>query len=79
MKKLPIDFIKKAIEEKGGKLDKNWMCPTAKTKFLLACAQGHQFETTWDRVKAGHWCPYCSGNVVQERDVKNYIENKKGR
>jgi hypothetical protein len=30
MKKLPIDFIKKAIEEKGGKLDKNWMCPTVK-------------------------------------------------
>ena len=27
------------------------------------CSEGHEWETKFENVRAGQWCPQCSGNV----------------
>jgi len=49
--------IRKFVENKGGKLDKNWKYLNSKTDFSVFCAQGHEWKTNWDRLHKC-WCRY---------------------
>lgn len=48
----------------------------SKTKLLIKCPLGHEYETTFDHFKRGNRCPYCYGNVKYTiEEVKEYIES----
>lgn len=34
-----------------------------RTKLLWECEKGHSWETSFDSVKSGNWCPYCSSKA----------------
>ena len=47
----------------------------AKTKYEWQCEQGHKFETNWNNVKSGKWCPHCTNHVSKEqKEVQNFLQ-----
>lgn len=59
-KKSTIDKMHKIAEAKGGKCLAS-VYKDARSKLLWECAKGHRFKASAGNVKAGHWCPECSG------------------
>ena len=54
----PYETIKQAVESRGGIL-LTVSCSGSWTKVMVKCEKGHDFETTFDRINAGRWCPKC--------------------
>jgi len=80
--------VKKFIENRGGKLDPNWVYLNSTEKFSVSCDQGHLWLTCWNVIQSNHWCPKCSRQKIDEKrivknnydeEVKKFIENKGGK
>ena len=65
--------VREFITNKNGELDSGWKYIDSREKFWIKCSKGHKWQTMWMVVKKGHWCPYCSGNAIEEKYVKNFI------
>ncbi|KKM15363.1 hypothetical protein LCGC14_1696790, partial [marine sediment metagenome] len=50
--------IKSAVEEKGGKLLTEDCCGSL-TRIMVKCGSGHKWETCFDYINQGYWCPEC--------------------
>lgn len=73
------DDVRKYIENKGGHLPKDWKFIKSIKKFDLQCENGHSFQSCWDKIRLGHWCPYCYGNNrTEESKIKDFIKLKNG-
>ncbi len=75
----PMDEVHELARKKGGKcLSVNYV--SAKTPMIWQCAKGHVWETTFDTVQSGSWCPDCGG--VKSKTIKDAIklaESKGGK
>ena len=65
--------VKSFVNAKGGKL-LSTIYRNNKTKIRLECAQGHQWETSFNTVlNRGSWCPFCSptskGSIEEMREI----------
>jgi rubredoxin len=78
MEKLNTEWVKNGIIKKGGHVEDTFEYLGCFNKFKIICIQGHSFETTWNRIKGGSWCPYCSGKKVNEKKAREFIKNKGG-
>ena len=83
-----VNEVKKFIEKKGGVLDKDWEFVRYNKKFWLTCENDHKWETTWNVIQQGHWCPECARKAVLQRNfdsrrtedtVREYISGKEGK
>lgn len=90
--KLSITEIQDLAKKRGGKLISN-NYDNAKTKLTWLCINNHTWETTYDSVKRGTWCPVCSAGygeratkiifeeifkVPFEKDRPKWLKNKDG-
>ena len=61
--KIPYDYIKKLVEEKGGIL----LTPVYKNKdsyLKIRCKKCfYEFKITYRNIRNNHWCPKCAGKV----------------
>lgn len=55
-----------AIKKRGGDLAVEGGCPTRTYPLHVKCAQGHVFETHYDNLSRGRWCPQCGGTAPVE-------------
>lgn len=70
--------IKKIAESKGGKcLSDKYYGATAKHKFQ--CAKGHIWETGYNIVKKGSWCPVCNGKSFTLEDMRDAAAKHGGK
>lgn len=73
------EHVRKFIEDKGGKVSEEWKFNSAKSVFILKCVKRHHFYTCWDKIRIGHWCPYCfRANTSEEEKVREIMGLKKG-
>jgi phage-related protein len=71
--------VRSFIENKGGTLLPQWKYVKAVEKFEIRCKEGHHFKSHWDKIRLGHWCPYCYGNNKKDSsEIKKFIEIKGG-
>ena len=57
-RKTTYDKIKEAVDAKGGiLLTKD--CNGSLTKIDVKCSNGHEWETYFDNINQGYWCPEC--------------------
>ena len=57
-RKTPFDSIKAIVEKAGGTLlTEN--CVGSLTKIDVKCSNGHIWETYFDNINSGYWCPEC--------------------
>jgi len=54
------------IEARGGALISTTYV-SAKSKLHVRCDRGHEFETNFDRLKQGKWCPTCKSENHAQR------------
>lgn len=48
------------------------------TKLRWRCAHGHEWESTPDNIKGGHWCPTCAGVVHLSLDDMHAVAKDRG-
>ncbi len=60
LEKKTIDGVKIFIEKTGHRL-LSTKYENSRSKLLIECPQGHQYETTWSRFHLGQRCSYCAG------------------
>ena len=49
------------------------------SKLLFQCKNGHQFQSCWDYLKAGNWCPFCAGRGKTIEDLQGLASKHGGR
>jgi hypothetical protein len=53
-----------------------------KEKYRWSCANGHEWDATWDSVKNSNtWCPVCCGNVIPDAllDLQTIAKSRNGK
>ena len=70
-----IDTAKKLARERGGDcLSIEYI--NSKTKMLFTCSFGHTWETSYNHIRSGKWCPVCSSmRNVNECYFRDCLEN----
>lgn len=48
----------------------------AKTKFKVKCNKNHTYKTSWEYLKRGNICTYCSGSRISIETVKEFNEQQ---
>ncbi|MFX0101913.1 MAG: hypothetical protein ACFFCS_20275 [Candidatus Hodarchaeota archaeon] len=78
-KRLGIDFLRKFIEGKGGRLISN-SYKNLKTKIDVLCDKNHLFSATPDNLIYGNtWCPECNGIKKLNLDViQEHVQKREG-
>ena len=78
-KKLTIDDMQKIASEYGGRcISRKYKNNNSKLKW--ECAEGHKWETAPMHIRAGKWCPRCSGNVrLTIKDMKKLAKERGGK
>ena len=72
-KKLTYNEVKKFIEGLGYELlSKEYI--NSKTKLLIKCDKGHEFEMIYNMLQSGRRCPKCKGENLAKRQTKSYEE-----
>merc|ERR1739848_52916 len=74
-----IDEAKLLAHSKNGVcLSKQMQCTSSRLQWK--CSEGHQWETTFNIVKQGHWCPYCARNAsrLTLNDAKKLAQTRGG-
>lgn len=66
-RKLTHDDVYQKCKEKGFELKTPYI--NAKTKIIVVCENGHDWETTWPKIQGNRPCPYCSGKRIHMNDV----------
>jgi hypothetical protein len=61
---ISIDFLNEIAKIKGGKLLSDIYINSGE-KLKWQCANGHIFETKYDHIKTGSWCPICSSGLIE--------------
>ncbi len=51
----------------------------SKEKLLFECKHGHQFESCRNYLKAGNWCPFCTGRGKTIADLQELASQQGGR
>jgi hypothetical protein len=63
--KLTIDECREfAISKNGECLSDEYV--NSSTKMRWRCSDNHEWEATFNNIKSGRWCPYCSGYKSEE-------------
>lgn len=70
------DCIEKAKERSGKFLSDEYV--NLDTVYLWECEYGHQWETKYSTIKAGHWCPVCH-EIRKLIPLEKYIELAESR
>ena len=67
--------MKKLARERGGDcLSIEYI--NSKTKMLFTCSFGHTWETSYNHIRSGKWCPVCSSmRNVNECYFRDCLEN----
>lgn len=60
-KKDYIGECRERIRARKGTLE-SVICPTRSFPITVRCQQWHSFETTYDQLERGRWCPHCAKN-----------------
>jgi len=71
-RRLTIEQMQEAAKQRGGKC----LSTTYKTRkhhLKWECSMGHQWETTYNSIHRGSWCPICSSGLY-ERICRCYFE-----
>jgi len=78
--KIRIKDIELLIRNKNGKLIDASNFKTAKSKITVQCLKdNHIWNTTWDYLKQGNWCPRCAGKILKTYDeFSDFISDKNG-
>lgn len=64
--------IESTVKAKFGRLiSKKFI--SAKSKMQLVCGNNHKFNSSWDQLKRGSWCPHCTTSIG-ERICRIYFE-----
>lgn len=67
------------IEKKGGAfIDGKALCPTVSYPLHIKCKQGHEFETYYENLKRGRWCPRCGGTAPIEDSAAAAAAKERG-
>lgn len=62
------------VEARGGELLSK-KCVAYKWPLYVRCSDGHEFETHYDHLRRGRWCPECGqGEPVTEERVSAFVE-----
>ncbi len=71
--RLSVDDMRLAAEERGGEfLEDDYK--DAHTKMKWKCHLGHVFESNYNRIQQGGWCPKCAKIQQAKRQTKHTIE-----
>lgn len=77
-KKLTIEDMKKAAEEKGGKC-LSTKYPTDGTRLEWICSKGHTWKATSNNIRRGQWCRKCSGyQKLTIEEMKEIAKSRRG-
>ena len=57
-----IEYINNLAEMKNGKCLDAKDYKRAHDKLSWKCSEGHEWKASYANIRAGKWCPYCSGN-----------------
>lgn len=78
--KVPIEYICDFAKTKDGSIVDSRAYKNAKSKITVKCHKdNHIWDTTWDYLKQGIWCPKCAGRILlTATELKEYIINKNG-
>jgi hypothetical protein len=58
--RLTIEEVREFARERGGEcLSTEYV--NNRTRLRWRCAQGHEWESTYDNIQTGKWCPECGG------------------
>jgi hypothetical protein len=71
---ISLDFLKELAKERGGKLlSKRYI--NSGSKLNWKCSNGHTWESKYDHIKKGSWCPICSSGLLESvtRLIFEYI------
>ena len=74
--KTPADY--EALAHKRGL---HWIgpnVPNTATKTVWQCADGHQWEATYNNIQQGKGCPYCAGNVQKSPEDYHALAEERG-
>ena len=79
-KKFTINTFREIAQKNGGEcLSSKFV--NVKTKLLIRCNKGHEWEPIGETLLRGNWCPYCSGRVSNRtiEDFKKIAIKKNGK
>ena len=77
-RKYNIGDMQNLAKERRGKCLSN-KCITCETKYRWQCEFGHEWEASWGSIHRGSWCPYCAGQIVTLKNMREIAEKKGGR
>ena len=69
--------LKQAIENRGGTILTD-VYISITTFFDVKCSNHHTFRTNGDRIKLGHWCPFCAKNKLTILDMQEMASRMGG-
>ncbi len=71
--------VEHVISSKGGELTSQYQ--TTKTKIRVRCGLGHTWQTTFDNIRRGHWCPRCAvkASSLEMADIQKSAKAKGGK
>lgn len=70
--RIPFTEIVRACRKRGGKcISKS--AKKSSSKITVQCSEGHTFETNYNKVQQGRWCPTCRSGI-SERAVRHIVE-----
>jgi hypothetical protein len=65
------------VAEKGGRMIGTYV--NSKTPFAVQCPCTYVWDTTWDRLLRGSWCPKCAGQLPPTtEEVRQLVASKGG-
>ncbi len=67
-KRITINKARKLAESRGGACISD-LYVNSLTPLLWKCATGHEWKSTYQNIRKGNWCPYCSKNRKITKDV----------
>ena len=72
-----IEKVRKIVTDRNGTLQSDSI-PTREWPILVCCAQDHKFETKYDNLVRGRWCPECSPTKPKSDDhIRAAAEERK--
>ena len=75
--KRTIEEMHQRVNARGGKcLSTEYI--NSKTKILLECEKGHQWEATPNAIKKKTWCPHCARKVKRTIEEMHQIAKDRG-
>jgi hypothetical protein len=77
-RKKTIKDLQALAKKRGGKcLSKKYTKNYDKYKWQ--CKKGHTWQTTYNSIQQGQWCPRCAGNIVTIQDMKKIARSRNGK